>query len=128
MSSHFETPEKSQAPSTPLFVSPSTFIPPDIDREILRSVLLFGNSENFKEISQRISSYDSCTPTQKRAIRDRRRSLLKHKQSSPERLENLRSQYELHSSVKKEAKPKNPVLPTPTNEEKMAMQSFNKGK
>lgn len=81
------------------FLSPScpASVPDSVDRELVRSVVFFGDTDSFRETSRRIQIYPLLDSATKRAVRDRRRHLLELKQKQPEKLEFLREQYSIPS-------------------------------
>ena len=94
--------------STPIregFQSPvvcsSVHVPESIDRELIRSVFLFGAEDSLRETSRRIPSFPSLSSTAKRAIHDRRRFLLRLKKNDPEKLQSLHQQYSIPSDIQR---------------------------
>ena len=77
-------------------------VPESIDRELIRSVYLFGAEDSFRESSRRIPSFKSLNSTAKRAIRDRRLYLLKLKEDDPEKLDFLLQQYSIPSELQRQ--------------------------
>ena len=106
-----ETPKLDKRNSTPFpvvdnFQSPinlwSLAIPPDIDRELVRSVAFFGDSDCFREVTNRLPSFQFLDPATKRSVRERRRYLLSTKKLHQSRFEELCLHYNIPIDVSRD--------------------------
>ena len=98
------TPIHNSAPivdfSSPLNLSYLS-ISTDLDRELVRSLALFGESDSFKDICKRNPVYNFLEPSVKTAARNRRRYLLKIQRQDPAKFEQLVCYYRIsnHKSI-----------------------------
>ena len=91
-----------QSPAVVDFNSPVVLsylsISTDLDREIVRSLALFGESDSFKDICKRNPAYSFLDTSVKTAARNRRRYLLKIQKQDPAKFEQLCSHYAIHNN------------------------------
>lgn len=85
---------------SPILPSPRLSIAVDLDREIVRSVSCFGDTESAKDLAKRIPSFNHLDSRGKRAARDRRRFLLTTKALQPEKFESIVNYYGLEATKK----------------------------
>ena len=62
-------------------------IPTDLDRELVRSIALFGDSDSFRDTLRNPTFQHRLDLTAKKAARERRRYLLSVKEHQPEKFE-----------------------------------------
>lgn len=77
---------------SPLLLS-NLSIPIELDREIVRSIALFGDTDCLKDTIRRNPAFVSLDTTTKKAARNRRRYLLATKHQQPEKFEQFCAHY-----------------------------------
>ena len=84
---------------SPLLLS-NLSIPSELDRELVRSLALFGDSDSLKDTLRRNPAFRTLDSSSKVAARNRRRYLLAIKEQQTEKFEELCAHYNIPVQIK----------------------------